>query len=80
MPAEAVLAASSPGQPCVWLLRFVDEALWAELVRVGIQLGVVVHEVGAAYEVNGGTVCPAANLDLLDNHSWDGEEEYRLVA
>ena len=35
VPAEAVLAASSPRQPSARLLRFVDEALWAELVGVG---------------------------------------------
>ena len=47
---------------------------------LGKQLGVVVHEVGASHQMSRGAVCPAADLDRLDDLSWDREQEDRLVA
>src|ERR1039458_1552778 len=74
VPAEAVLAPSPPWQPCARLLRFSDEALWSELLGLGVELGVVVHEVGAGREMDSRTVGPPADLDRLHDLSRDREE------
>ena len=75
MPARTALASRSPGQPCSRLGRTAHEALRAEGVRVGVQIGVMMHKVGAAEQLGWRTVSEASDLNRRDHLTWDGEQE-----
>ncbi len=80
MPARAALATRSPGQPGARWRALSEEALGKKRLGIGVQPRIVVHQIGAAEQLNRRMVGPAADLDRPYDRSRGNEQERRPVS
>ena len=77
---EAAAPAAAEGDPRVGAGRLIEEALGPERVGVGVDLGVVMDQVGVRDQADAGRIGPAADLDRLLDQPRRGVGQHRPAA